>query len=117
MTPKKRITVAAILVGGMLATSAFWAGAACRPPMPGEWGDIRVDMPRAEALAHLPDGYNDLWELKGFDSSTHKTVMLGHPAQWKLLVFYDSAGKVRTAEASFTHEEYFGLFNVLKQIL
>ena len=60
-----------------------------------DWGHTRVDMPSADALAHRPDGYNDLWELKGFDSSMDGTVMLDHPAQWKLLLFYDFPRKVR----------------------
>jgi hypothetical protein len=117
MTKKKRSLMVAFLLAGSLGMGAFWAGVAFRPPMPVEWGNLRVGMARADALAHLPDGYNDLWEVKGFDSSMHNLTMLGHPAQWKLLVYYDSAGKVKTAEASFSREGFLRPFDVLKKIL
>lgn len=84
--------------------------------MPAAWGNIRVGMTSADAVVHLPDGYNNLRELKGFDSSMHSTTMMGQPAEWKLLVFYDAAGRVRTAEASFSHQRYLGIFNVRKTI-
>lgn len=84
--------------------------------MPAAWGNIRVGMTRVDALVHLPDGHNDLSELKGFASSMHSTTMVGRPAEWKLLVFYDAAGRVRTAEASFSHQRFLGIFDVRKTI-
>lgn len=71
-----------------------------RPPMPTTWRKLHPGMTRAQIVA-LIGQLNEMRELKGFDSRSEDTTMIGHPCYWHLELRYDVSGTVTNAEVRF----------------
>jgi len=101
MSKSKRIAL--WLLGTLVIALAMVAvvRVAFRPPMPGSWRSLHAGMSRSELFAVAAGEHGDTSELKGFDTFTVETTMLGEPSYWQLLVTYDQAGRVLHAQGRF----------------
>jgi hypothetical protein len=96
-----------IAVALLITFTAGWlVGFSWRPPYPEKWDRIVVGMPMAEVAQLEPRLSADMRGEKGFDQTT---VDFGD-RYWQLLVWVDSALRVRSAEKHYVFKRC-GLWN------
>jgi hypothetical protein len=110
MRTKQKSLTGILITLLVLIAFAISSRALLRPPMPETWHSLHIGMTAEEVLKAIPDEHIDLRSLKGFETFTQKTTMLGGEAHWQLLVSYDASGKLTNARAIFTHQNC-GWFN------
>ena len=103
MRKSKRIALWTLGVFSVVVALAAAARVAFRPEMASGWRSLHAGMSRSELLAAATGEHSDLHELKGFDTFTVETTMLGAPSYWQLLVTYDQSGRVMHADSRFVH--------------
>jgi hypothetical protein len=117
MRTKRKLLAGILVTLIVLIVFAVSSRALLRPPMPEPWQNLRTGMTHEEILKLIPDEHADLRSLKGFESFTHKTTMLGGEACWQLLVSYNSTGGLTHTEVGFVHRDWSFLNSSRRDIL